>query len=188
MSSEWVSKLKVVLEEVERAHESVNRASFEVGSLLQEQGPSALTEGEMVDVGYLFKRAGEMLDDARKECNHKKEQLGRVLAAIITRRALQDGTDAVARGELASATPDVKMRATIPRKGTSEYDALMTHFGVRREFLESGALSLHWSHLSDWLTEAAARGEKVPPGITTLRPDATVSYRRIKQHPTDKDD
>ena len=187
MSGVWASKLKVVLEDAERVYEAVNSISYEVGGLLQTQGPTALSEEEMVDVGFLFKRLEEMLDATRKECGHKKEQLGRLLAAVITRRALADSSEPTARGELAVATADVKVRAVVPKRGTPEYEELMKHLGVREDVRHAGVLTPHWLHLSDWLTAAASRGERLPPGITTLRPDATVTYRPIKKKTTKED-
>lgn len=185
-TAELVARAKAALEEAERAHEAVNRASFEISAALQSGGE--LSEGELTDVGYLLRLTEDMLNDARKEAMRRKDQLSRALALIITRRAVSEGSRAIAYGELAIAVPDVKMRTSVPKRDTPEYVALLKHFGVSAEIISTGALTLHWEHLSDWLTAACERGEQTPPGITTLRPDATVSYRKNTRSRKDNED
>lgn len=174
---ELIGRVQAALLEAQRAHEALHDAAFQIGSALQ-RDINAMTEGEMTDAGYLFRECERLLNDARKEAERRKDGLGKVLVALVTKRALSSGCELIARGELATATPDIKMRAKIPKKDTPEYFALLEAMGVPEDMRKTGVLTFHWRHMSDWITEAASRGVKLPPGIASVVPDATVTYRK----------
>lgn len=139
-------------------------------------------ESEMCDVGYLLRESEKLSDELRKETKAKKDLVGKVLALrVIMQHEHDPTTDLKAEGELATGVPDVKMRPKLPKHGTEQYDALMRFFGVPDEFARTGALSIHFVHMSELLTRLAEEGRQTPPGITDTFPEHTMTFRKKKR-------
>lgn len=145
-----------------------------------------LSEAEATDVGFLHRELEELANEVRKECDARKELIGRVLAVMITRRSLENpGGSLSSQGEFATATPDIRVRPILPKHGTPEYATLMREFGVADEAVENGLVSPHRPRLSEWLTRLAESGRPAPKGLLGSRPEPQVTFRRRKR---DKDE
>ena len=133
---------------------------------------------DLADCGFLMREMADTLDDLRKECNARKDIISTILAVRMTRDFLDGAsTEMITRGELASATPDVKVEPMIPKAGTPEYASMCKALGVSQEMIETGVLKPHYKHLSTWLTE---RVEKALPTILEIPTRTTTSciYRK----------
>ena len=128
---------------------------------------NALTQEDRADLIYLMKQVGDTFDDLKKEAYANRELLDNVLCAVHT------ATGAVAkersvRGNIAVATPDVKIQATCPSstKEPTRYGMLMRALGVKNEdVIQRGLLTAHWPKMVEYCTELSREGKPLPEGI-----------------------
>lgn len=141
-----------------------------------------LSEADMTDLGYIQRDMERRLDELRKECKARQEGIGRLLClAIVSRFGRDSSTELIARGVLAIASPDVKKKPIMPKKGTPEYTELLTYFGMTdQRLIDSGSVSLHYMHLSAHITQLAEEG-KNPPACLRTETEPRVTYRKSKR-------
>lgn len=172
-----------LLEQLRRWSDTFHGLQAELGTDLRERGVVEAGESTMVDLGFLHRELENELDSLRKESKKRKEQLGRALGVMITKRAVEDprkGTKAT--GELATASADVRVFPVLPKKDTPEYIELLEFFGVKGEWVEKRLFSMHWARLRDYLTELHVEGKPAPHHLVSTEQDINVIYRGRRLH------
>ena len=109
-----------------------------------------------------------------------KDLAGKIIALQLLQSAESvnsEGEDVV-RGDFAIAIPDLKMEAALPKKGTPEYEAFLSHFGISAKTAELGVLKPDWKAIGKLVTKAAQDGVKFPPGLGKKYPKYTATFRR----------
>jgi hypothetical protein len=129
-------------------------------------------EGPLCDLGWTQRELERKLDDSRKECGAQQRRVGSVLCEMIMERFQQENSTHPARGLLATASPSVKHRPTIPKKGTPEYEFVLRKMGVPDEIARYGCLQIHYEHASKYLEEL---GDKAPLKSNV---ELRVTYRK----------
>jgi len=170
--------VKTAHEDSERQFQSIYDLCGQVGQALIDD-PSALSEGALADIGYLFRKMEEAYLQTKRECFHKHDQIGRILALVISKRGITGGK-LVARGKIASASPEIKVGAKLPTKGSEKWHSLLAGFGVSQEARDKQLVGLYWPGLRDWLTNLEAQGYPVPEELrTVIKQYPTCSYRPL---------
>lgn len=138
---------------------------------------------DAVDLGFLLREIAACADDLKKEVNHVKELLERVICMKWIANSLNDLSKAgPIHGELAIGIPDVKQAATLPRQKDDPegYDAFIKRIGVMGAARKFGLVRPHWPTVIEYLSRLAEQGKPLPPGISTTKtyPVYRVTFRR----------
>jgi hypothetical protein len=140
-----------------------------------------LTNKIMCDFGFICRELENTFDELRKEAKARKELCGNIIAYNITQDALMDPTiEMIVRGDLATASPDVKMQAALPKKFSYEYFVLTDYFKVPREVATTGILKLDWKEVTKFLTKCREDGKSIPDGFGKQYPLYSVTYRKSR--------
>ena len=134
---------------------------------------SDLTQGDRADAAYAMREISRVVADIRKEADRIKRLLDQVMCVVWTTNCeTDDSTPRSIHGEVAIATPNVKMGVTLPTKNTDpeNYRTLMQHFGFSDELIEADAVRTHWPGMVQYMTNLMEEGKPLPPGV---RPDQT---------------
>lgn len=143
---------------------------------------SAETEPrDLVDMGYFCRKIRERADELRKDADARLELIGKVICIRLIDPNAGDLV-ARARGKYAVGTPDLKMVATVPKKGSPEYLALLKHFGVDESAIKAGLFNANWKRLKDMTTELTEQGVPLPPGIGEPYPEYRTIFRSNKEN------
>jgi hypothetical protein len=146
-----------------------------------------LTEGQMADTGYILRQLEKRFDDLRKEAKKGKELSARILAIIAAKRSAESGGEkrisATVHGEISRATPEVKMQAAPPKRGSGAYIAFMTDLGVPKEIIDLGVLDPRWKGVCELATELTRAGKKLPPGLGQTIPEYSATFVRLPDSP-----
>lgn len=138
-----------------------------------------LTNEQLCDFGYLSKELAKIFDELRKECQAREKLCSSIIAYNVTQDAINNpSSSGRVSGELATATPRVKMQAALPKKLTEDYYKLTDFFGVSREIAKLGILKLDWKTVTEYCTERVNKGLKIPEGFGQQYPDYTATYRK----------
>ena len=113
---------------------------------------------QLADCAYVLNEASKLADDLRKECKGLSETLQKIACA----RWVTTGDGEPIRGELCTATPQIKEMRQMPKSGTPEYSKLMAHFGVIDDTLP---IHPHWPAMVEYLTSRTEQGLPPPPGM-----------------------
>lgn len=141
------------------------------------------------DLGYVCRELEQRFDSLRKDCKARKEAINRTIAVRAMQLKLEDDTfEGKFRGCIATGTPDVKNQAATPKRGTPEYHELLKLMGVSEDVAKQNILDFSWKGISDYITELAKQGKKLPPGIGKPFLDYQVVYRRLGGSPIDSSD
>lgn len=130
-------------------------AAFETAMQPAQQNPMDLDT--LVETVHVLKQAYKHFDELRKEVKRRIEAAERV-AGIV---AVKLEADPTVRTPYVTATIRVGQVANVPRHDAPEYAALMEWLGLPPE----APVRIHWPDLVDMLTERAANGQALPPGI-----------------------
>lgn len=138
---------------------------------------------EAVDVGFLLREIAACADDLKKEVNHVKELLERVICIKWIANSLNDVSKAgPIHGELATGSPDVKQAAVLPRQKDDPegYDAFIKRIGVMGAARKFALVRPHWPTVIEYLSRLAEQGKPLPPGINVDKayPVYRVTFRR----------
>ena len=127
------------------------------------------TQTEAADAAYAMRELHKWCDDMRKEAQRLKDTCDRIACVLWIANG---GLHKSIKTSYCTATPEIRQRATIPKKDTDpdNFWALMDYLGIPREAAESDIVRFHWPGVVEYLTEQAAQGLPTPPGI---QPDAT---------------
>ena len=173
---------KAAYRETMAHYDAIQDLSRQVGEVLQEN-VGVLDEATLADLGYLFRKMEEFNLGTKRECYHKQDQIGRVLALLVLKRATASGGEAKAVGEIATATPDVKVGARLPPKGSEDWHTLLSSFGVNEEARKKKLVTLYWPGIRDWVTSLEAKGYPVPDELKTkIRQYPDCTYRPRKRN------
>jgi hypothetical protein len=147
-------------------------------------GPKA-NLSDLADLLLSLKKSSDLLDDARKEI----DKVMRAVEAIFCKLAVTSNMTEPVRTDYCTATPKLKMVASIPSIKTEpeKYAQLMRYLkipehlwstagGVNGEY-QSAKVALHWPGICDLLTERARLGEPMPPGIDPAKVTTNYSVR-----------
>ena len=166
-----IDELKTLFAHIEEVHEEATALGVHLKNQLDE-----MTPGELADAGFMLRNCERYFDDARKEVKSRKELISKLLCVQLTRRALEGG-ELIARGKLASASPDTHVRPKIPKYGTPEYIRLLTWLGIPADAIEGGALNIHFNRMSERLTRLASEGKQLPEGLLPTYTESTCTFR-----------
>lgn len=142
---------------------------------------NALTQEERADLIYFMKHVGDIFEDIKKEAHANRELLDNVLCAVYTASGAAAKERSV-KGNIAVATPDVKVQATCPSatKEPTRYGMLMRALGVTNEdTIARGLLTVHWPRMVEYCTELSREGKPLPDGIDPehTKPKYSTSVR-----------
>jgi len=153
----------------QKAHEATFKEVLNANTRLRD---GRVAPGDLVDLAYVYRSIAAIADDTRKECTALMELAERMACMRWVTEHTNDPEAAKAiHGELAVGVPDLKMMASLPKPSTkpAEYKALMMWLGVPADM--HMLVRPHWPALTDLLTQLAAEGKPLPPGV-----DANKTY------------
>jgi hypothetical protein len=131
------------------------------------------------DHAFALKEMDKLLKDIGVEVRRRLE-----LAESVVGVTWMQGSDAEpVRTEHCTATVNLKMQPSVPKRGTPEYAAFMKWLGYG-EGPHLDAIRLHWPTICDIVTKNVEEGKPLPPGITpeTLHnPKATLTFYKRKE-------
>ena len=170
-------------ETVKQLHDEILNVYNKVCGVMMEITPPIkskdLSNEDMVDIGYLLRETENMLNEMRKEVKVRKELCGSLIAYNRTKDAVADPSiNMKVTGKIATGTPDVKMQAALPKKGTPEYLQFCDHLGVPRSVAEAGVLKLDWNQVTEFCTQQLADGKSIPQGLGKKYPQYVTVYRK----------
>lgn len=165
-----------LVHETQKLHEKLKRTyetTYAHFVKVRDVDQAELTQGDRADLALLMREVGDMLDDLRKEAGANRELLDKVMCLIWTTEAEDSLLGKSIRGEIATATPDVRMAVNPPhpKRDRAKYELFANWAGLSAEFAESGLMRPHWPTLREMLSERMAQGKPLPPGI-----DASDTY------------
>jgi len=148
-----------------------------------------LNLADLADMGFLCREMENFLDNARKEVKGRKELCGKIIGLAVAKQSLADPSKLKTnvKGELATATPDVKQEPKLPSKrlpdGTPnpEFHSLLMAMGFSEELAKSGLVDLRWKGMCDWISERTALGLPLPKEIVATYSAPTATFRRRKR-------
>lgn len=168
-------RLKNIYRTVEKLYrEAYNELAISAEELYEERSLE-----ELADTTYALREAGELINRLRIRVEALKTEIEAKACTI----AVESGEIDPIRTEYCTATPDMKISVSVPkrRKEPEAYAELMTALGVPRELWDRGvenspAVDLHYPGLVEMVTERAAAGLPLPPGVS---PDRTKTMFRL---------
>lgn len=161
--------------------ETFQREVYELHFALSQFGPDLdkISNEDLADLGFLFKKTDGLLDELRKEFKVRHENIGRIVCGRLM-AAIQADTSKEYRavGQYGSATPKITETPVIPGRGTDDYIALLGALGVPEEHARTSRVMIHWTKFSAWLTEQSNQG--INHNFVT-KPGLTCTYRKAPQ-------
>jgi hypothetical protein len=141
---------------------------------------------ELADGALACREVYRLADDTRKEVD-KLRKLCERMACLLW---VKDSDGEPIRTRFCTATPDVKIIASIPKRTTrpDDYARLMTHLGIPVEMWDRDieVVRPHWPGFVDYISKLTAQGLPMPPGID---PDRTYPEYHLRTRRTrDVDD
>ncbi len=176
IKSSLVSRLKDVYEESQLLY---NMAYGFLSSTNETLKSRTMSNEDLCDFGFLCRELAKLFDELRKEMNVRSELCGSLIAYEKTKEVLSDPSIALkVKGTLATGSPDVKMQAALPKKGSPEYYTLTDFFNVPRDVAETGVLKLDWKQVTEYLTALTQEGKPIPEGFGKQYPKYITTYRK----------
>jgi len=174
-----VSVMAKLLSLIQHAHDKLYELT---GPVLDKIKKRQYSNEELADLGFLFREMESLLDETRKDAKARKELTGKLLAFLIIAAQTEDisNPDKV-RGRLATARPDVRVRAKLPKKGTPEYERALDYFYIPRRAVDEGIMKIDWNKASDFLTTLVEEGKKVPDEFKETYPEYKCVFTKISK-------
>jgi len=118
---------------------------------------------EQADFAYALRETAKLADDLRKMADATRSIAEKICCAV----AVKDGITDPVRTEYCTATPRIKMSATLPNKRTDpeRYAQLLEFFGMTDEAREMDVARINWNGFVDYVTRACEEGRPLPPGV-----------------------
>lgn len=128
---------------------------------------------ELADTAFAMREIATLADQVRKRAAAIQDIAENIACAL----AIRDQDDEPIRTEFVVASPHIKQAARVPNARDPErYRLFMSHLGVPEELWnrvttnddvedKKEIVRLHWPGVLQYLSEAAERGEPVPPGM-----------------------
>jgi len=131
---------------------------------------------ELTDRVYALREAYKYADDVRKELRNTKELAERIACLIWAK--MTDGGPV--KTDFCTGVANVKIMASLPKKGTASHEALLKHFGISKEHAET--VQFHWPSMVEYLTHLTSEGRPLPAGVDPDRtyPVYTLTVRARK--------
>lgn len=126
---------------------------------------------ELADQLLVIDKVTKLLDDVEKKMRGTRDLAERLLCILW----VKDGDAEPIRTEYVTASPKVRMAAQIPKKGTPEYESLVTHLGIRKDIADGDVVRPHWPGVVEYLTDRLTRGLPLPEGIDPTKTYAVYS-------------
>ncbi len=140
----------------------------------QTRAAAVKTIEEIANIIRASREITDMLEEMAKLSRGALDQLTRL---ICLRWAKESETGEPVRTPYVRISPDVKLAATLPKKGTDEYKALLTTLGFSQELIETDAVRPHWPGMTDLIATCMAEGKRLPEGLSM---DKTYPVYSIK--------
>jgi hypothetical protein len=158
-------KLRAAWEDVARLEVHASQAIKKCASLV-----------DLADAAYCCREIEKTADDIRKRTIELGE-IAQRLACVI--EVASEEVEPI-RTEYVTATPDVKLIASLPKRSTDPegFAALMAHLGIPEHAWQGGdhaPVQLHWKGLMERINRDSAEGKPLPPGV-----DPTKTYSEYK--------
>lgn len=134
---------------------------------------------DVADIGYLSREISVIFDHMRLEAQARQALAGKRIAVTLTERSLSDpNVSTTVKGQIASATPDVKIESILPRAGTPEMQEFLKWIGVDPLVVESGMVKPDWKVVQEHINRLQEDGKPLPPGIGKTYPRFHSIFRR----------
>lgn len=117
----------------------------------------------LADSAFLLREVARMHDDLRKECERLRDTVESKACLIW----INVGDDSPIHGEMATASPDMKITPTLPsfKSDPEAYRTLLEFMGVSEEAIDRGTFKVYWPAFCDYVTDLTKQGKPMPPGI-----------------------
>lgn len=118
---------------------------------------------EQADVAYAANEAFKLLDDLRKEAQVIRELAEKIGTALWVKVSNGDPI----RTDYVTATPRVKMTATLPKKSKDPvaYATFMRFLKIPEDIADAEVVRPHWPAVVELLSKLMEEGKPLPPGI-----------------------
>jgi hypothetical protein len=142
--------------------------------------------GNLADMSYALKQTVKLCEDTRKELNQVIEAIEKVCCVIHT----QIQEPGPIKTEFVSATPKVKMSASLPHpiRNKEKFEALMKALNIEDRLWnvpegEKPAIALNFLGFSELISSYLREGKPLPPGIEqeTMFPIFSLIIRPRKE-------
>lgn len=170
----------VAHEEAEAFHAEMYKKLKAISDKMKD-AKAGITQEDRADVIYFVKQMFDVFEDLKKEAGAMRELFDNILCAVY----VSSGTAAKERsvkGNIATATPDLKVQATCPSftKEPTRYGMLMKALGVPESTIQLGLLTVHWPRMVEYCTELTQQGKPLPDGIDpdNTKPKYSTSVRK----------
>jgi hypothetical protein len=165
------------LVELYRRAKSFHEQAYRITSELQSAVRQCRSQEDLADDVYAIRQATKFVEDARKEMGKLERLAEKMCCALWVQAGLGDPIST----RHCSASPDVKMMASLPNRHTQPeaYEKLMRHLGVPESLWRDGdhaSVEIHWLGFTDMLSRDLAAGRPLPPGID---PEKTYPEYRL---------
>lgn len=178
MARDDVHHQQLMGEELRVLHEAYLGNAMRLDQLIKSR--THFEEGQLADLGFLFREDTNLLDDWRKDCKARQELIGKLIAhqRITAAESSPESADDIVRGELATAKVKSEIQPKLPRRGTPEYFLVCEHFGLSKEVAEGGIVKIDWNEARKYVTRLVEDGETPPAGLSDTYPHFSCVYRR----------
>jgi hypothetical protein len=169
----FVEDFKKILKDVSAEHDW--RLTL-LRSLAQSVKNEDLDLTELVDMGFLLKECEALLDEMRKDFKAHKEMIGKVSCYQLS---LED--EPKHRGTLATGSSKITHYSSIPHpeKEPERFIEVCKFFGIDVGDSPTGMVRFHWPTVKDKITQAMENGEELPEGLSDVKTDLGMTYRRL---------
>lgn len=180
MTHQDVLTLKQAEENLQGWFAEFHSKSLEILERVKES--DGYTDEELCDIGFFCREIERITDEWRKDVKAAKELIGKVLCARRVKATANDeAPDMTVRAEFSTGSPDVRLTTTFPKRGTTEYEQLLSSMGVKQDIIENGVLVPHWTHMTEHVTALVEAGGNPPPGVQLRAPIYSTTFRRKNQ-------
>lgn len=163
------------------AYKKAQAAHAEIYTLLKqlrEFTESCSDAHEHADTAIAMREIAKFMNDSRKDATVLKELAEKIGCAIWIR----DGKSEPIRTDYVTASPDVTMITSLPKRGTPEYGEMMKFMGVPEELWceESDAVRAHWPGFVKLMSDRLAAGKPLPPGVRTDKTYPRYEFKPLR--------
>lgn len=118
---------------------------------------------ELADAAFAMREIYNYLDDLRKEVKANKELCERMTCLLWARTSTGDPV----RTPFVTATPCIKMTASIPKRSTNleAWEALMRFLKIPEELWSEEVVRPHWPSFVEYTSKLLEQGKPLPDGI-----------------------
>lgn len=169
MQSQTVEQFKAV-QEVHAQFVSQQMA------LLNTQKQPGISLEDLADQAYANREMIILLEDMAKRARGTQDELKKIICYRWAREALATGGEPI-RTKHCTVSPQTDIAVNLPKRGSEDYKALMTAFGVPEELQDTDACRPHWPGVKEWISGLQVKGQPLPPFI---KPEDTYPVFEIK--------